>query len=131
MLGLVFFELYFTVEANEPRTEMEVVEGNLKSSANCFASSYLILLKFLGRLPFLPTFRVISLFLIVKLLEPMLAKLLLMDCLMDSMAVSIPTSAIIPIAMINTVKTDLKRWLLTDCRDIRIFSFNMLIQTAV
>ena len=59
----------------------------------------------LGRLPSLPIRIPIPEFRIVKVLAPILEKLLLIDDLIASIAVSIPTRAIMPIAMISEVNT--------------------------
>ena len=54
--------------------------------------------------------------------DPMLEKLLLIEALIASMDVRIPTSAIIPKAIISTVRMVLKAWLLIACKEIFIFS---------
>ena len=62
----------------------------------------------------------------VKVFAPILVKLLLIDCFMESMAVKMPTNAVIPMAIISTVNTVRSNWLLIEERDILIFSVNRL-----
>ena len=61
------------------------------------------------------------LFLILKVLAPILVKLSLMEDLMDSIAVCIPTKAVIPIAIMKIVSTVRSRFVRIDCRAIFIF----------
>lgn len=58
----------------------------------------------------------------VKVLAPMLVKLLLMPFLMASMADSIPTRAVMPMLMISIVINALKRFALIESRAMSMFS---------
>jgi len=58
----------------------------------------------------------------VKVLAPMLVKLLLIEDFRASMDVSVPTKDIIPKEMMTTVRIVRKSWLLIALRDIFIFS---------
>jgi len=63
----------------------------------------------------------------VKVFEPMLAKALLKDAFIESIAVSIPIRAIIPNEMIITVNTVRSRFSRMDCKEILKFSKNILL----
>jgi hypothetical protein len=53
------------------------------------------------------------------------------EVFMDSMAVRIPTRAVIPTAIINTVSIDLKILLFIDCKAILIFSKTSVVPSIL
>jgi hypothetical protein len=61
-----------------------------------------------------------------KVLDPILAKALLNDDLIESIAVKMPTNAIIPNEIINTVRIERKRLSRIDRTAILKFSVAML-----
>jgi hypothetical protein len=58
----------------------------------------------------------------VKVLEPIMEKFFVREYLMESVAVRIPTSAIIPKEMMRMVRIVLRRWLRIEFREILKFS---------
>jgi len=63
-------------------------------------------------------------FWMVKVLAPILLNSLVMEVLIDSIAVRIPTNAIIPKAMISVVRIVRSKLDFTELIEIRKFSFN-------
>ena len=122
MFGLVFFDSYFMVDAPEAKVETEGFAGNSYALLKFTASSYVMLLNFRGFLPFRPILTIISRLRIVNVLAPMLVKLLLMEDFKASMDVSVPTSEVIPMVIIKTVRIVRKSWLRIAPSDILIFS---------
>ncbi len=104
MLGLVFKLLNRMVLACDAKAETLTVAGKLNCSLNCLASSQDISRYFLAFFPPFPILIIIPLFRIVKVLAPMLVKLLLMLPFMESIAVRMPIRAVIPNAIIITVR---------------------------
>ena len=82
--------------------------------------------KRLALLPLLPTWIFIPLFWIVNEFAPMAVKFELIAPLMESMAVRIPTNAMIPIAMIKAVSVARSFWLLMLCIATFKFSLNSM-----
>jgi hypothetical protein len=58
---------------------------------------------------------------------PITVNSFVIEFLIESMAVSIPTNAEIPIAMINTVRIVRSKLLRTDCNAIRMFSIKSAV----
>jgi hypothetical protein len=58
----------------------------------------------------------------LKVFEPMRVKLLLMEFFTDSIAVSIPTRAMMPNAMMRTVRMVRNKWPRIDTTATRMFS---------
>lgn len=110
------------VAAIEAIVETDGVEGKVYRLVNSTASLYVIALYLLGPFPFFPIRMLISLFRIVKVLAPMLAKLLLMEDFRMSIEVSVPTKEVIPIKIISAVMMVRKSCDLMARSDIRMFS---------
>ena len=64
-------------------------------------------------------------------LLPIIEKELFSEYFTASIAVSVPTSAIIPNAMINMVNEALNFWLLIACTDMAKFSFVVTLQNYI
>jgi hypothetical protein len=58
----------------------------------------------------------------VKVLEPIMEKFFVREYLMESVAVRIPTNAMIPNEMMRMVRMVLRRWLRIEFREILKFS---------
>src|ERR1700746_963632 len=98
MFGLVFFDSNFMVAAPDAKVETEGLAGKkVKALLKLMASSYVMLLNFLGFFPLLPMRMVISRFRMVKVFAPILVKLLLMEDFKASMEVRGPTSEVFPL----------------------------------
>ena len=122
MFVSVFVLSYLIVATLLDNVETEAFAVLLNLSLNLTASVYLIEGKLLGLVPLFPVRNFIPLLRMLKVFAPMLVKLSLMESLIESIAVKIPTKAVIPIAIIKIVKTVLSKLLLTDCKAIFIFS---------
>jgi hypothetical protein len=110
------------VLAPEAYTEMETSDGKSKRSLNSCAWRMVMYGWFfvLYRLP--ATWTLMPRLTIENVLAPMLAKVLLMLPLMESMAVRIPTSAIMPRAIIRMVSIDRRVLERIALNEIRKFS---------
>jgi len=64
----------------------------------------------------------------VKELEPILEKLLFMEAFNASMEVNIPTSAMIPNAMIRMVRTVRSFWIMLDVREMEMCPARFIVQ---
>jgi len=104
--------------------EIETTDLKVYKSLNLDACSKVISGYFFGLRPPRPIRTTNSLFLIVKVFAPKLVKLELILCFIESMAVKIPTKAVIPMAMISMVRIDLSKLLLIALSAILMFSLN-------
>ena len=60
----------------------------------------------------------------MKVLEPIIVKFFVREYLMESVAVRIPTNAMIPNEIMRTVRIVLRRWVRIEFREILKFSTN-------
>jgi hypothetical protein len=124
MFGCVFSEPCFSVDANEAYAETLTVAGNSNVSSKRLASRYVIRVYLLGFFPPLPIRMLLPRFRMVNVFAPILVKLLVMELLMPSIEVRIPTSAVMPMAMISIVRMARSHWLRIESKATFTFSLN-------